>query len=627
MVQLVNRLPKSGTTQKPFCVLILMLCTLSAQATDTPMLERTITITLKQERIDVALKKIAEQGGFVFSYNPSIIDARKIVNLSFVNETIREVLNELFDGAISYKERRKYVILTRATEKESRVVKGYVVDDKTGERLKNVSVYDPITLSSAVTDSYGYFQMKVDKPTSDLILAVNRENYTDTIVAVASWRGLLKIPIKNSTQKIVTMTDSVRSKIKRFWNTKFLMNENLINISDTIYRKYQVSVFPYVGTNHKLSGNVINDYSFNIYGGYSLGVRVMEIGGTFNLVRGDVRGVQIAGSFNGVNGKVKGFQVAGGVNANRDSVRGGQLGAVNVNWNSVRNFSAAGLLNITRNESYGMIMAGLGNVTMGEQKGAHVAGLFNVSTKNTKSLQLAGLINFTAGNLKGGQIGGLANVAVKDALGVQSAGLCNVTLHKMKGAQVAGFLNYAKKIRGVQLGFINVADSVDGVSIGFLSFVLKGYHKLEVSADEIFYTNLAFRTGTHRFYNIFTAGMKPENSENNYWTVGYGIGTAPKLNKWLSLNIDVTVNQVSYGSFTEAINLLNKFYVGLDLKIVKNVSVAVGATLNGYLTDTTYDAYANLFTDYQPKIISDRTYGNDVNLKMWMGGKVGLRFF
>jgi hypothetical protein len=608
----VNKVFASEPTLKIFIVLILVLNTSFAYAIDTPMLERTITIELRQERIEVALKKIAEQGGIVFSYNPSIIDVNKVVSQNFVNKTIREVLNELFDGAITYKERKKYVILTKATEKEAKIVKGYIIDDKTGERLKNVSVYDPLTLTSAVTDKYGYFQMKVNKPSANLILAVNKENYSDTIVAIPSRRGLLRIPIKNSRDKIVTVTDSVRRKIKRFWKTKFLKNENLVNVSDTIYRKYQVSLLPFVGTNHKLSGNVINDYSFNIYGGYSRGVRKMEVGGTFNLVHGDVNGAQIAGTLNAVSGKVKGFQMAGTFNANRDSVVGGQMaGAINLNWNSVKYFSAAGLLNITHHQSQGFILAGVGNVTLGEQTGGHVAGLFNISTKSVTGLQLGGLINFAGGGMHGGQVGGLINAAVKDS----------------KGVQLSGLINYATRIKGAQIGFINVSDSIKGVPIGFFSFVLKGYHKLEVSADEIFYTNVAFRTGVHRFYNIFTAGIKPENSQDNYWTVGYGIGTAPKLTKWLSLNVDVTVNQVSKGNFTEAVNLLNKVYVGFDIRIVKNISFAFGATLNGYLTDTTYDKYASLFTDYKPSILDDHTYSNDLNLKQWMGGKVGLRFF
>jgi hypothetical protein len=166
------------------------------------------------------------------------------------------------------------------------------------------------------------------------------------------------------------------------------------------------------------------------------------------------------------------------------------------------------------------------------------------------------------------------------------------------------------------------------VPFGLLSLVGKGYHKIEISADEIFYTNVALRTGVRQFYNILTVGAKPDtfDDDETYWTFGYGIGTAPRLSRVLSLNVDITANQVVYGGAVEAINMINKLYLGIELQLVKHVGITVGATLNGYVTDTTYDKYQPLFTDYSPHIIADKTYGNDINMKMWWGGKIGLRF-
>ena len=134
---------------------------------------------------------------------------------------------------------------------------------------------------------------------------------------------LLKIPISIDENKIETIADSVAEKFKRFWETKVLsLNPaNIENITDTIYRNTQVSIFPYLGTNRQLSGNVINDYSFNIFGGYSRGVRKLEIGGFFNIDRDDVDGFQFAGIFNAVGGKVSAMQFAGLANLNLNSKR------------------------------------------------------------------------------------------------------------------------------------------------------------------------------------------------------------------------------------------------------------------------------------------------------------------
>jgi hypothetical protein len=599
-----------------------------------PFLERTITITLDNERIDLALKKIGEQAGFTFSYNPSILESNKTVSYAFKQKTIREILDQLFSGTIDYKIRANHVILTKAKEtskEDEKILTGYVVDEATGERLKNVSIYDPVTLTSTVTDSYGYFEMKVDKPSSSMKLIVNKQNYSDTIVAVSSGKGrLLNIPIKIDKQKWITAADSVQEKFKRFWNKTFIhpKRPNFINIRDTIHRPVQLSVVPFLGTNHLLSGNVVNDYSFNILGGYSRGLEKFELGGFFNIEREDMNGGQIAGVFNAVAGKMKGAQFAGIFNANYDSASGAQVAGIsNINWNSSSMFSVAGMLNFTRLDSRGLHLAGLTNFTLGEQQGPHIAGLFNFSTKNSGIVQGAGVFNFAAGSYDGLQIAGLFNFAGRNVRGTQLAGLLNVTGSKVTGSQVAGLLNYATRVNGGQLAVINIADSVKGIPVGIFSFVLKGYHKIEISADEIFYANAAFRTGVRQFYNIFTAGAKPDSfgKDQTYWTFGYGFGSAPKLTKWLSLNLDVTANQVVYDKKIDALNLLNKGYLGVDLQFTKHVSLTFGGTFNAYVTENNYEGYKPLFTNYNPHIIHNKTY-SDVNIKTWLGGKIGLRF-
>jgi hypothetical protein len=631
-----NKLFKKGMTIPAVVFQVVLAIMSSAYGhAEVPLLERLISITLESEKMDVALRKISQQGNFTFSYNPTVIDASRIVNGSFNGTTVREVLDELFKGSVQYKTRGNYVILTKgqvSTSANSRTYSGYVIDETTGARLKNVSVYDPVSLSSAVTDAYGYFQIKIDKPPAELMLAVKKRNYGDTVVAVPSGRTkLLKIPISIDDEKIETIADSVAEKVKRFWETKVLsLNPaNTENITDTIYRDTQVSFFPYVGTNHRLSGNVINDYSFNIFGGYSRGVRKLEIGGLFNIDRDNVNGFQFAGVFNAVGGKVSAMQFAGLANLNLDSVKGTQFaGLINLNWNSSRKFSGAGLVNITNGNSIGTQLAGQGNFTMGDQQGPHIAGLFNFALGDAAPVQVAGLFNFAARDFKGTQAGGLFNFVGNEIHGAQIGGLINVATERISGVQASGLINYATNVKGMQIGFLNIADSVHGVPLGFMSFVVKGYHKIEISADEIFYTNLAFRTGVSHFYNIFTAGVKPGSFEEDetFWTFGYGVGTAPRLTKWLNLNVDVTTSQIVKGNNIEAINLLNKVFVGVEFEPAKKIGLAVGITLNGQVTDATYSQYPELFTDYTPDIRYDHTYSNDLNLKLWWGGKVGLRF-
>lgn len=569
-------------------LLVLLPLFSSGQAKKTPILERIITVSLTNETIDDALKKVGRAGGFSFSYKSSIISNDERVSYQGTNVSVREALDHILDGNYSYREKGNHVILTKAekqSSRDSRVIDGYVMDDATGRRLKNVSVYDPATMASAVTDSYGYFRLEIKNPTDEEIrLAINKNTYIDTVVVVPNtWRTLLKVPIRENARRIGTIADTVGHKLRKIWidiKKSSSQSANLENISDTLHRKHQYGVLPFVGTNGKLSGNVVNDYSFNVLGGFSFGNNKFELGGLFNTSRSDVSGVQMAGLANGVGGELDGVQ-----------------------------------------------FAGLGNMVMNSMDGAQIAGLTNIALKSAGPLQLAGLGNVAIGKVQGAQVAGLFNLATEEMDGGQVAGLINLAPKRISGSQVSGLINFAREIDGVQFGFINYASRINGVPIGFMSIVAHGYHKIELSSDEIFALNAAFRTGVHGFYNIFTAGVMPQTFDkpSTTWSFGYGIGTAPRLSRKVFLNFDLTSSQIVDGPIEE-INLLNKFYLGCDFQLAKMFSITAGVTLNGLLQNSTYENYPNIFADYQPNIINERNYSNDLVLKSWIGGKIGVRF-
>jgi len=253
-----------------------------------------------------------------------------------------------------------------------------------------------------------------------------------------------------------------------------------------------------------------------------------------------------------------------------------------------------------------------------------IAGVIN-ATKDVSVAQVAGVVNATQ-ELSGAQIAGVANVATKGFTGSQIAGVLNVAGGDVDGVQV-GVMNVGLSIDGAQVGVFNVADSVTGIPVGLISFVAKGYHKIELSADEVFSTNLAFRTGVRGFYNIITAGIKPRTLSNaaTLWTFGYGVGTAPALSRTVALNIDVSSHQVMEGNSLKYLNLLNRLTFGVDVQLSPKISLTAGGTLNLYLTDSQRDDYWPLFTRSEPNIFYHKI-GDSVERRMWFGGRVGIRF-
>jgi hypothetical protein len=350
------------------------------------------------------------------------------------------------------------------------------------------------------------------------------------------------------------------------------------DLSDTTSRHFQFSLVPFVGTNGMDSGEIINDYSVNLLGGYSAGTTQLEMAGMFNINRGDMSGVQMAGLFNQVGGKVEGVQLAGVFNSNLDSVN-----------NAVQ-------------------LAGVLNFTTGPVDGVQVAGVANFSPKKVEGVQVAGVANFTASDLEGTQVAGVLNFAA----------------HDVEGSQV-GLLNFGRKVNGFQLGLINYSDSTSGIPVGFLSFVRAGYHTLEFSVNEIVPINFAFRTGKREFYNIFFAGIRPQWDDQVTWTFGYGLGTSPRLGKKTFLNIELSSEQLSQGG-VHALNLINRGYLGAEYQATKRIAIFAGPTVNFRVYDTSYAFHPELFTYTPMNVHNDVYYPEDLGSQLWFGFKAGVRF-
>lgn len=525
-------------------------------------MERKITFSAQNERIDLLLKQLAQEAGCVFSYSSSAIDVSRTFSGEFSDRPLREVLEVVFVGKVQLKSKGVYVILTpKPDSPKELIVSGYVVDES-GKGIGNATIYDPITLKSSITDEFGYFQFEVKNPAvENFELIVNKKDFSDTLLIDKSGNSFQKILFKSED-----LGKSIAEPVKNFWIwTKNSVGlKNLENVSDTIHRGFQVSLVPFVGTNRKISGSVINDYSLNVLGGFSGGTEKAELGGLFNITSGNAGVVQVAGLFNQVGGQVRGLQLAGLANAAMDSV---------------------------------------------------------------KAAQIAGLVNFTNGKVNGFQLAGLMNLNTKSVDGTQIAGITNFTYRDLRGAQVSGILNIARNVTGSQIGLFNYSDSTTGVPVGLISFVRKGYHNVEVGADEMLPLNISLRTGTRSFYNMLFAGIRPEQADSTTWAFGYGVGFSPNLGKKTYLNIELSAQQLNKGNVA-ALNLVNRVYVGFDWQITKGFGLYAGPSLNWRLFDRSFSNHPETFTYTDPPLLSEKNYPiADLSSQLWFGFRAGVRFF
>lgn len=624
-----------------FCLFAMyLLLSISLRAQSTPPLERLISLTLQHEPLVQALAIISRAGQFSFSYNPAIMNQSRPVTLRVTNRPVREVLNQLFGAGVRLRSRKNHVILLKADEPEQPkdfMLDGYIIDGQTAERIGSVSVFEKTSLRSTLSNEYGYYRLKLPADLPAIRLDIRRETYLSQVLTITTRRSqpqniyltplprpaipvdpidirpltadsltpavLAERPVlfasTNATEPIVPPSFLERSRrtIGRWaLSTKQLITN--INLDrDTLYRHWQVTLVPGIGTNRGLGGRVINDYSVNVLIGYSLGVRKLEVGGLLNLISEEVQGVQLAGFGNIVGGSTQGVQAAGFMNTVRNNAGPVQL---------------AGFLNTVGGKTNGLQMAGFANTVRGDVTGVQVAGFLNANRHTAQAVQLAGFANIVGG----------------DALGWQVAGFTNIVHGQLTGWQLSGFLNVAKDVvSGRQLGFINVAHSSEKTPVGFFSYVEQnGYRNMEVSANEVTPLNLTFRTGVRSFYNLFTVGVNPGT---NVWSYGYGLGTTTAERRGWSLRIEGAahrLNRLNERIDTENDNLLLRLSPAVTRQFGPRLGMSAGPTLNAYYADDmTYNPLRDKALPAVTVSPNGPGDGRD-NWSGWIGWQVGLHY-
>jgi len=586
-------------------------------------LSKRISLSYSSVPLYEALEEISRVANFSFSYNADLINGDSLVTINIKDAKVGTVLEELLGENIRNKEVGNHVILMQYIPRDERpasnqkteyLINGYVQDGRTGHKLKDATVFEVSRRKSVLSDSQGHysFELPVGGDIQGLYFA--KAGYADTVIFIRPVKDYsLNVPLKPLYGDIlrvssrpatlqVNLIDSM-ALVNILVPRKALITSENLQVYGT--RAFQVSLIPYVGTNWMNKGSYTSAISFNLLAGYTGGVNGFELGGLVNIVRRDVRGLQVGGLANIVGKSTLGVQVGGLFNVNLGHFKGLQL---------------SGLMNFQRDTLTGTQIGGLCNYLEGKMQGVQVGGLSNITTGHADGWQVAGLTNIAFKDVSQAQIGGLFNYG-RHVYGIQIAGLVNIASGNVTGLQIGGLVNYAKSVVGVQLGAFNISREIEtGVPVGFFSYVHKGgLHRFELYADEVFYGNVAFKSGTSKFYNIFQVGT------GTSWMVNYmyGIGTSFAFGPKWSLDLNIISGLVFSTTPSLALHgTLTKFLPALEYRFKKHLALFGGPTYNLYAFDET--------RSFKPDGIAPYTFFDQVKgyqrLQMWVGGTVGIRF-
>jgi hypothetical protein len=601
-------------------IIILTLLFITTAASAQSVLNKAISVNINALPLEKALQLISNKGNFYFSYNSNIIPKNKQVSYTANNKSIREVLDVILEAKYECIESNNYVILkllpaklvivTKQAVLEERLyaISGYVFEEETKMKISDASIFEKKQLALATTNNQGFFKIRLKSKYNKAALTISKEMYNDTTVEVSPrYNQTLNVSLIPSyrTYELTTIRPqdylidtsystllpgtSLKPSINRIGDTievektraaKFLLSTrqkiqslNLKNFFTS--RPYQVSFTPGLSSQGKLSAQVTNNISLNVLGGYTGGVNGVEVGGLFNINKRNVKYAQVAG-----------------------------------------------LLNINGESMFGAQVAGLNNTVLGGVNGVHAAGISNIVRGQLNGVQVAGIYNHVSNTVKGIQVAGISNFAKEKVNGMQISGIGNIAYRQMNGIQVGGIFNYAKRLRGVQIGLINIADTSEGYSIGLLNIILKGYHKLAITSNELMNVNASFKTGNKKLYSILMAGYNHGNDAKIY-SFGYGIGNEVKLNNHLSINPELSAQYLYRGNIFD-LNLLGKFNLDLHLNFGKHFSIFGGPSFNAYYTNQQI-AVPGYKSDLPKE--GFKTFKVTSQTEGWIGWNIGVSFF
>ena len=387
-------------------------------------------------------------------------------------------------------------------------------------------------------------------------------------------------------------------------------------------KPFQLSFLPVMGTDGNSSQNNIYHLSLNLIAGNCGGIDGIELSGFAAVTQNNVEGTQMAGFANFVKKDLQGVELAGFANSVKNKVSGAQIaGFFNYAGTLKNGIQGTGFTNVTH-QNEGLQLAGFANYNQ-EGSGSQAAGFANISSGHLKGVQGAGCFNLNKGNLDGIQGAGFTNISVGNLNGLQISGFANINKERLKGAQIAGFFNYTSKLSGTQIGVFNITDSLEnGTPVGFMSIVKNGYRAIEIAITETLNGVVSFKTGTTDLYNIFSVGVSPKD-EGTLWGWGYGLGTLRPVNDYYRIAIELSSYHINEDEwFTDKLNLHNKLQIKAHRKLSNSTDAFLGFSWNVNVRDITKETKLSP----APWHLSDKTYNDKTNVRMYPGFSAGITF-
>ena len=182
-----------------FLVFLLQFKFTFGQKENNSVLDKRISIEIRNESISTILDTISQQAHVFFSYNASLIEAEKKTDIIILNKTIQETLDILFNSKFVYKTLDEQIIITtpeveKVKKKETEfsevkpkiiIFKGHVIDSEEKDALPYSSISVLGSTIGTVSNNDGEFELKIPATMKDDTLSISCMGYRQYYLPVS----------------------------------------------------------------------------------------------------------------------------------------------------------------------------------------------------------------------------------------------------------------------------------------------------------------------------------------------------------------------------------------------------------------------------------------------------------
>ena len=138
--------------------LFILLGIVQVLAFDTYAQSTKLTIDLNNVSVEDALRTIEDQSEFYFVYNKEAINVNRKVNLDVKNQTVDQILDNLFENTnVNYEIKSRHIILSTLQQNQPEKTVTGKVTNKDGEPIPGVTVVVKGTVQGTITNMEGSY--------------------------------------------------------------------------------------------------------------------------------------------------------------------------------------------------------------------------------------------------------------------------------------------------------------------------------------------------------------------------------------------------------------------------------------------------------------------------------------